>query len=111
VSALFASTGAHAVKVDSNATTYYPVDRLYANTYAWQVSGYPPAPTEYFISGEDMHSTGPGSPPYLTHYKASIDHPQHIVGAGYSWKVVRYLDWPNRVLGSYVINEGTNTAY
>jgi hypothetical protein len=111
VIAVFASTGAHAGKVDTNATTYYPVDRLYAYTYAWHVSGYPPVPEEFFISGEDMHATGPGNPPYLTHYQASIESIDHVVSASYAWKVKRYSDWPNRVLGDFVINSGSNTAY
>jgi hypothetical protein len=111
VIAIFASTGAHAGKVNTNATTYYPSDRLYAYTYAWQVSGYPPMPQEYFIWGDDMQFASQGSPPYLFNYAAVLDSPDHIVGGGYSWRVLRYSDWNNRVLGSTVINQGTSTAY
>lgn len=111
ITALFASAGAHAGKVGSVATTYYPVDRLYAYTYTVSSTGYPPVPGEYFISGEDMQSAGQGSPPYLTRYTAVIDHLDHIVGGAYSWKVVRYSDWENRVLGTYAINQGCSVAY
>jgi hypothetical protein len=108
VIAIFASTGAYAGRVDTYATTHYPVDRLYAYTYSWNISGYPPAPTEYFIWGADMSASGTTT--FWTHYSAGLESEDHGVGGYYYWRVLRYSDWPNRVLGTYLINYGASVA-
>jgi hypothetical protein len=108
VFAIFASTGARAGNVHTYATSSYPVDRLYAYSYNWLVSGYPPMPYESIIWGADMHNAGSQS--FYALYEADLETDLHSVGAAYTWKVKRYVDWPNRVLGTFQVGQGSSTA-
>jgi len=106
---LLAVSAAWAGKISVTYNSGVQNDHLFCHAFRYVVDGYPPVPREEIIMGEDMAYVG--NPNFPTLYKAVIEASQLYPGGVFGFKVRRYTDFDNLVIGDQVLYQGQAQAY